>query len=559
MKFVCDFKKADKLPIGNRFSNLSFWFSGGTVSDERMWQEWAEAMPEGWLKKNYPWLEEMQIFVASGGSYIGYPRQLGDTAICEFTRDLFKNPADRSMLDDYDFEPLVRTCRNMLRQGVRPCLKLHAVPVKYSSKPKIGWFRVNSRPPDDYEVYAAYISALVQAMVDEFGKKEVCCWRWFVGTEMENPVWWEAPEETGEANLKEYLKFHDWSVFALERVLGAECGSIGAHAMMTGGMTGGLWDPEEFMKHCAGGKNYATGEKGSRLDFFAISYYDRAPGFIESDEWQTNLTGDGARLALFENFAGNTRAALNRCGYEKMPIEVSEGGMLFGMDGKWMWNGLAPGGVFDATWTAWAFWKMLENNVALWSRWGILRTRGLFRGPEAAVTHAMRMLTALKDSYRISVTQDVSENMIRVVAGISSAKNKVQVLIFHHAPDVTKPAVPAAVELKLENLPYAGTVKISRCTLDSEHGDFWPQWEKDRAMLGLTDKDYFRSREQIDVNHALINPHHKAVWEHYEKLYEPLSAFPEAEISSADVNNETLVLSCVMPCFSITLFEIEGV
>ena len=67
MKFVCDFKKADKLPIGNRFSNLSFWFSGGTVSDERMWQEWAEAMPEGWLKKSYPWLEEMQIFVASGG------------------------------------------------------------------------------------------------------------------------------------------------------------------------------------------------------------------------------------------------------------------------------------------------------------------------------------------------------------------------------------------------------------------------------------------------------------------------------------------------------------
>ena len=84
----------------------------------------------------------------------------------------------------------------MVRQGVNPCLKLHAVPIKYSSDPKIGWFRTNTRPPDDYEVYANYIAALTQALVDECGLEEVRSWRWFVGTEFENPMWWEAADET---------------------------------------------------------------------------------------------------------------------------------------------------------------------------------------------------------------------------------------------------------------------------------------------------------------------------------------------------------------------------
>ena len=166
MKFVCDYQAKETEPIGNRFGSLSFWYLNGTTPDEQMWFEWAEEMPEGWLKTNYPWLEEMQIYVASGGAYMGYPLKESDVAACEFTRDCFKDPSDRSVLDDYDFTKLVRACGNMLRQGVRPCLKLHAVPIKYSSDPKIGWFRTNSRPPDDYEVYANYIAALVQAMVD---------------------------------------------------------------------------------------------------------------------------------------------------------------------------------------------------------------------------------------------------------------------------------------------------------------------------------------------------------------------------------------------------------
>jgi len=559
MKFTCNYQSKETEPIGNRFGSLSFWYLNGTTPDEKMWFEWAEEMPEGWLKTNYPWLEEMQIFVASGGAYMGYPLREGDVAPCEFTRDCFKDPSDRSVLDDYDFTKLVRACGNMVRQGVRPCLKLHAVPIKYSSDPKIGWFRTNSRPPDDYEVYANYIAALVQAMVDAFGKDEVAHWRWFVGTEFENPMWWEAADETAESTKTEYFKFHDWSVDALERVLGSRCGSIGAHAMSNGDHEGGLWSAEDLLQHCANGINYVTGKTGSRLDFFALSYYERAPGYLESDEWGTNLTGDGAQLELFDGWVKSTRAMLDRNGFSDIPLEVSEGGILFGMDGKWMWHGMSPGGMIDATWTAWVFWKLLENNVAVWSRWLLLRTRGLFKGPEATATHAMRMIAEMKDDQRVAVQMPDDERLVRVVSGISSNGNTVRVLAFHHAIDVTKPTEPADLDIELKNLPFDGSVRVSKTVLDKEHGDFWPQWEKDRENQRITDKDYFRSRDQFDVAHALILPHHQAIWEHYEKQYESLARFPDAESSSNVVTNSSLSLNVTLPCLSVVLLEIEEI
>jgi len=556
MKFTIDCSAKASSKLGNRFSNLSFWHYMGTTPDERVWHEWAEAMPEGWLKDQYPWLEEMQIFTASGGACVGHPREPDDAAPCEFDRDLFRDPADRSVLDDYDFSPLVRACSNMLRQGVRPCLKLHGVPLKFSAKPKIDWFRVNCRPPDDFGVYADYLSALVQAMVEAFGIDEVRTWRWFIGTEMENLNWWEAEDGSPEATMLAYCRLHDWSVLAIERVLGAdETRGIGAHAMANGG---GLWDPGDFIAHCRSGRNHATDEIGSRLDFFAISYYDRAPGAIESDEWDTSLTGEGADLAGFDAAIGRTRNLLDEHDFADVPIEVSEGAIMFGMDGKWLWHGLCPGGAYDASWCAWAYWKMLETETVLWSRWSLLRTGGLFAGPQAAATHALRMMGAMARDHRLPVTlTSGSAPFIRVVAGRCPEQDRVRLLAFHHAPDVTRPTEMAEVAIHLDALPFEGPFRVTRRVVDANHGDFWPRWEADRARAGLTDQDFFRSRDQLDVAHALRNPAHVALWNHLATDYESLSDYPEAEESHHAAERGMLDLRINLPCFSVSQIEIE--
>ena len=48
------------------------------------------------------------------------------------TRDLFKNPNDKTVLDDYDFTLLINNCRGVLNLGAKPFLKLGNVPLKFS-------------------------------------------------------------------------------------------------------------------------------------------------------------------------------------------------------------------------------------------------------------------------------------------------------------------------------------------------------------------------------------------------------------------------------------------
>lgn len=48
-------------------------------------------------------------------------------------RDLFKDPYDTSTLTDYDFEPLIKNCRGILKLGAKPHLKLGGIPIKFTS------------------------------------------------------------------------------------------------------------------------------------------------------------------------------------------------------------------------------------------------------------------------------------------------------------------------------------------------------------------------------------------------------------------------------------------
>ena len=114
-------------------------------------------------------------------------------------RDLFKDPLDRTVLNDYDFTLLIENCRGVLNLGAKPMLKLGSVPLKYSKNSTTDHgFGMNPYPPDDYNVYYNYIKALGDALVEEFGKKEVLTWRFGVMTEYENEDWFKANDDEDE-------------------------------------------------------------------------------------------------------------------------------------------------------------------------------------------------------------------------------------------------------------------------------------------------------------------------------------------------------------------------
>jgi hypothetical protein len=114
------------------------------------------------------------------------------------------------------------------------------------------------------------------------------------------------------------------------------------------------------------------------------------------------------------------------------------------------------------------------------------------------------------------------------------------------------------MEIVLEHLPFSGSVTLRRRRLDRDHGDFWPQWEKDRSQAGITGADYFRSQDQADVAHALVNPLHRHFWEHRSRSYERLAAYPGAEVSTAEIRDGRVALEAELPCFSLELIEIES-
>lgn len=512
--------------IGNRFSNVSLWHYLGTTVDESFFHEDAEHYPAGWLKNQYPWLEEVQLFAATGGSYIGYTPNEASESNCEFDRDLFIDPSDRSVTDDYDFSPLIRACRNILRQGLKPILKLHGIPLKLSKEPCIGWFRMNVRPPEDYTLYVNYLIALIKSLCTEFGTQQVRFWRWFVGTEMENRSWWDpaSSQEDGQKAAAAYLEFYDWSVFALESVLGEDLNEIGAHAMMAGNMTGAFWDPELLVAHCRTGINHATGKKGTRLDTFAISVYDHSLSSTHPREDGSGLPSS-CDLSHFELLVDRTRKMLDRNGFTHVPIEVSEGGILYGSDDRWLWYGLAPGGIYDASWTALSFLKMLQLDVSRWSRWPLFRTSGLFDGPKCAATRLLELIARMSDSTLMAASPiDGTQDSYCVMTYHNQSKT-IRLLIFTHRSFQDREDRPAQATLHLSLPRQVGCVSISGSVerIDDAHGDFWPSWLEDRKRYSIASEDYVYSSDQVDARHALASAEHRQLWDELVPEYEKIA------------------------------------
>ena len=152
--------------LSNPVSNVNIWsiegnpFVNATANEEN---------------NIFDFVEYVQFMQCSGGTE---------------TRDLFKDPLDRTVLDDYDFTVLIENCRGVVELGGKPMLKLGSVPLKYSEKAATdAGFGMNRYPPDDYNVYYDYIKAIAKALVKEFGKKEVLTWHFGVMTEYENADW----------------------------------------------------------------------------------------------------------------------------------------------------------------------------------------------------------------------------------------------------------------------------------------------------------------------------------------------------------------------------------
>lgn len=162
-----------------------------------------------------------------------------------------------------DFSGLKSSMQGFMQTGFKPRIVLDNVPWEMVENKEVNTYG-NTNPPDDYDIWRKYINAFLQTLINEFGYNEVKTWRFRVATEPNySPQHWNGTKD-------EFFKHYDITVDEVLKVIPDAI--IGPGNNLTENVA---TFTTEIIDHCANGTNYVTGEKGTQMDFFCISYYEK--------------------------------------------------------------------------------------------------------------------------------------------------------------------------------------------------------------------------------------------------------------------------------------------
>ncbi len=469
------------------------------------------------------------------------------------TRDLFKDPLDRTVLDDYDFTVLIENCRGVVELGGKPMLKLGSVPLKYSEKAAtdVG-FNMNRYPPDDFDVYYNYIKAIAEALVEEFGKEEVLTWRFGVMTEYENYDWFvgsdsEDDEILAKESSEAYCKLYDYTAQALVDVLGEDV-FVGAHSMT---VTEGVWDEAIFIEHCAKGTNYKTGKTGSPLKYLSASFYDSTPG-----EYTEGYTLPET-IAYIRNVAESN-------GLTDLIYGIDEGRILCGVNSGTNTDELLTrtcGYTYQAAYDARLISQMFNNDIAYFSAWSYL-SNGFLQGNPTVSYHVAKNAAKMAGA-KLTHTEKTENGIIiggeiDSVSAFNEETNTLHIMAYNFKNDLD---YEHDVELTFNiNAPqFKGKkVKITTYTIDDDC-NYFDEWVEDRKTYNIGDDCFGWSPDDPEIDSTITLKDEKARDIYFNELYskytECSKLVPTEE--TATVENGKIVLNKTLNPHAVVFYEIS--
>ena len=512
-EIIIDAKNKGKI-ITNKVSNVNMWAM----------DDWAygirESVPDDYYNNEMPFIEYVQLMTATGG---------------EASRDLFEDPNNRDVLDDYKFDKLLLACEGIVNKGLKPLIKTGNIPLKFTTDPIIGTFGVNVLPPDDYNVYYNYIKAIATALVDKFGLDEVCTWRFGCFTEYENRDWFTINDDA-EATFIAYCKIYDYTAAALQDVLGEEI-DIGAHSMSC---ADGLWDEARFIKHAAKEKNYATGKIGTRLTYLNVSFYDSKPSSLSKRTLQQTI--DIVRDAAIENGLANLRYG------------VDEGRILCGMEGVDLLS-RSVGQTWQASYDAREIKQMIDNDIDFFSRWAYTAS-GITPGVPSVAMHTSNMFYRMVNSEELPViinnTGFDRKNEINAFSGVDE-NGKISLMTYNFSVGLTNTKAEF-LKTKINNLEN-GEYIITKWEIN-DYSNFYDDWEKDFTAAELTNNFGWSKDCFVALSGATLpNEADRSFFlENEAKYYEKAKLTPVETVVS--VTGGTLTLDFSIMSHAVTYMEI---
>ena len=475
-------------------------------------------------------------------NYIQFMQCTGGSA----ERDLFVDPLDRTVLDDYDFTKLIDNCRGVINLGAKPMLKLGSVPLKYSSNSNTdATFGTNIYPPDDYDVYYNYIAAIAHALVEEFGKEEVLTWRFGVMTEYENEAWFKASSGDSDETAVEFCKLYDYTVAALEDEIGEVF--VGAHSMT---VTEGLWDEAEFIKHCANGTNYKTGEKGTRICYLSASFYDHEPGEYT----------DGYTLPETIDYI---RSVAESVGLTDLIYGIDEGRILCGNASGTVSDELLSrtvGYTYQAGYDARMYKQMFDNDINYFSSWDYL-SNGLVDGNPTVSYHVARNAAKFGGS-KLASTERTDRGWIfkAEVDAVSAFDENTQTLRIMAYNFKNKVNYKSSADLRftVKAPQFDGKqLKIIKYVID-DNCNWFDEWVEDRKTYGIGDDCFAWSPDDpvVDNPTTLSDPAAREIYKNelYDKYTECSKLVPTEQ--TVTVENGEISLKINLAPNAVVFYEI---
>ncbi|ACB74647.1 GH39 family glycosyl hydrolase [Opitutus terrae] len=404
----------------------------------------------------------------------------------------------------YDWTIVDRIFSTGLARGVRPYVEIGFMPQALSTHPEpyqhewraglpyeriyTGW----AYPPKDFEKWGELVYQWAKHCVEEFGAAEVERWYWETWNEANIPYWQGTPEE--------FIKLHDYAIAAVRRALPT--------ARVGGPDFAGHGGPRmhEFLEHCLRGKNHATGETGTPLDF--ISFHAKgSPAFVDGHI----RMGIAPHLrTLDEGFA----IVASYPELKAKPIVIGESdpeGCAACMGGQFTYRS----GTVYSSYTAASFarkydlaakhgvnlegvltWAFEFEDQPYFAGQRVLSSNGI----ALPVLNVFRMFSRLgtervaAESSGAIPLDDILRQGVRrapdVGAFASRDAHQVAVVLWHyHDDDVAGP--DAAVEFAVRGLPDTlRTARVSHARIDATHSNAFAEWKRMGTPLAPNQQQY---------------------------------------------------------------------
>lgn len=408
-----------------------------------------------------------------------------------------------------------------LQRGVRPYAQIGFMPKALSTKPEpyrhewrpglpydrvfTGW----SYPPKDYDKWEELVYQWVKHCVERYGKEEVETWYWQTWNEANiggtnRPGYFTGSDE-------EFHKLHDYAIAGVRRALPtARVGGPDSAG------SGGDWT-RKFLEHCLRGKNHATGETGSPLDF--VSFHAKgSPQYVDGHirmgiANQLRTIDDGFRIvASFPELKstpivigesdpeGCAACQGSRFSYRNGTMYSSYTAASFArkhdladrhgvnLEGALSWSFTFEDQPYFA-----GFRQMASNGIPL-PMFNVIRMFSRM-GPDrisAESDHAI----SLDDIMRGGVRERAD---VGALASIDRPEKRATIMMWHyHDDDVVGPH--AVINLEIAGLPAElPTAKLTHHRVDETHSNAYATWLRMGSPVAPNSRQYRQLQQSAEL------------------------------------------------------------